>query len=264
MTATTSPTTRPSLRWAVSDVLTMIGRKLRHVLRTPDELIVSLILPITMMLLFVFVFGGALDRSGGYVDYAVPGVLILSAGFSASQTGIGLTSDLVTGVVDRFRSLPIVVSSVLTGHVVANLLRNLVSTTLVILVALLIGFRPAANVLEWAAAFGVVALYILMISWLSMIFGLLAKTVEGAGQFSFVILFLPYLSSAFVPTETMPDALRVVADNQPATPVIETVRALLTGSPVGNSAAWALGWCVGLGALAFVISSVLFVRRTSR
>ncbi|ASO19771.1 ABC-2 type transport system permease protein [Actinoalloteichus hoggarensis] len=264
MNTATTPTSRSSLRWAVSDVMTMIGRRIRHVLRTPDDLIVSLILPITMMLLFVFVLGGAIDRSGGYVDYAVPGVLILSAGFSAAQTGTGLTADLVTGVIDRFRSLPIVGSAVLTGHVITSLLRNIVSTTLVILVALLIGFRPQADLLAWVGVFGVVALYVLMISWLSMIFGVVSKTVEGAGQFSFVILFLPYLSSAFVPTETMPAALRVIADHQPATPVIETVRALLSGTPVGSSAAWAVGWCVTLGTLAFVISSVLFVRRTAR
>ncbi|AOS62950.1 ABC transporter permease [Actinoalloteichus hymeniacidonis] len=262
--STSNPAVASGPRWAISDSLIMIGRKLRHVRRTPDELIVSLLLPIIMMLLFVFVFGGAIEVGREYVDYVVPGVIILAAGFSASSTGTGLTGDLVTGVVDRFRTMPITRSSVLTGHVVSSLLTNLVSTGLVVGVALLIGFRPQADVLGWIAAVGVIALYILMICWLSMIFGLLAKTVQGASQFSFAILFLPYLSSGFVPTDSMPSFLRVIAENQPATPVIEAVRALTLGLPVGDNALLAVVWCLGIGLVAFGIATTLFVRRTAR
>jgi ABC-2 type transport system permease protein len=262
--ATTEGPHRSALTWAVADSTAMIGRSLRHTSRAVDALILSVVLPVMLMLLFVYVFGGAIETGSAYIDYVVPGIIILCAGYGAAETGVGVCHDLVNRIIDRFRTLPIVASSVLIGHVVASVARNLVSTVVVIGVAFAIGFRPTAGLLEWLAAIGLILLFVLSISWVSVSFGLVAKTPEAASGFAFFLLFLPYVSSAFVPTDTMPAPLQAVADHQPITPLIEAIRGLLTGTPIGASAAIAVAWFASITVVAFAGSALLFRRRTAR
>ena len=249
---------------AVSDTLTMIRRSLRHTVRTPDALLMAAVLPVLLMLLFVYVFGGAIETGTEYVDYVVPGIILLCTGYGAASTAVAVAADLAEGIIDRFRSLPILSSAVLTGHVVASLARNAFSTARVVGVAVLSGFRPTAGPLEWLAVAGVLLLFVLAMSWLAVALGLLARSVEGASGFTFFVLFLPYLSSAFVPTGTMPGVLRAIADHQPVTPIIETLRGLLLGTPIGSSGWLAVVWCGGLLVVSYALSSALFRRRTAR
>jgi ABC-2 type transport system permease protein len=253
-----------TLTWAVSDSLTMIGRSLRHTLRNLESLLMSVVLPVVLLLMFVYVFGGAISPSGDYVNYVVPGIILLCTGYGAASTAVAVAQDMAEGVVDRFRSMPIVSSAVLTGHVVASVARNAFATVLVIAVAHLTGFRPTADAGGWLAAAALLLLFVLAMSWIAVCFGLLARTVEGANAFTFLVLFLPYVSSAFVPTATMRPALRAVADVQPVTPVIETLRGLLLGTPVGSYGWQALAWCAGLLAVAYGCAAALFRRRTAR
>lgn len=248
--------------WAISDSVTMMGRSLRHLARSFDSILLSVILPVMMLLMFVYVFGGAISTGTAYINYVVPGIILLCAGYGASQTALSVTNDLVRGIIDRFRSLPITASSVLTGHVTASVARISISTAIVVGLAVAIGFRPHANVLEWLGALALVILFVLAIAWLSVVFGLLAKTVEGAGGFSFFVLFLPYVSSAFVPTHTMPKALHFFAEHQPVTPIIETIRGLLLGTPIGNSGWLAVAWCSAILLLSYTLVRFLFRRRT--
>jgi len=252
--------------WAdpLRDSRIFIVRSTRHSLRSIDAMVTSIALPVVILLLFVYVFGGALSPSGGYVDYVVPGIVLLCAGFGSSTTAIKVNEDMTNGVIDRFRSMPITGTAVLTGHVVASVVRNLASTVVVLGVAFLVGFRPHGDVLAWLAAAGVLTLYMAAISWLAASFGLVARSAEGAGAFSFFIMFLPYLSSAFVPTDTMPVVLRGVADHQPVTPIIETLRGLMMGTPVGNDWIVALAWCLGGILLGWSGAAALFSRRTAR
>jgi ABC-2 type transport system permease protein len=247
----------------MSDSLTMAGRSLRLTMRTPDALLTSLLLPIMLMLLFVYLFGGAIQTGTEYVTYVVPGVLLLCAGFGASMTAVSVSQDMTGGIVDRFRSLDVAGTAVLAGHVAASVARNLASTVLVFGVAFLIGFRPSAEPLDWLAAGGVLLAFMLAISWLSAAFGLLARSPEAAGGFTFLMAFLPYPSSAFVPIDTMPSWLHGFANNQPVTPVIETLRGLLLDSPVGNSPWLALAWCGGILVASVALAGVLFRRRTA-
>jgi ABC-2 type transport system permease protein len=248
---------------AVADWLTMAGRGLRLTRRNLDAVLTSLALPVLLMLLFVYLFGGAIDTGTRYVTYVVPGVLLLCAGFGASMTAVGVTTDMTGGIIDRFRSMDVAGASVLAGHVAASVVRNLASTVLVFGVAFLIGFRPSAGALDWLAAAGILVLFIMAISWLSAAFGLLARTPEAAGGFTFLVMFLPYPSSAFVPIETMPGWLHAFAQNQPVTPVIETLRGLLLGLPVGSSPWKALAWSLGILVASMAVSGVLFRRRTA-
>jgi len=238
-----------------------IGRSLRHSVRNVDALVLGIALPVILMLLFVYVFGGAIDPTGGYVNYVVPGIILLCAGFGAAGTAVGVAEDMTNGVIERFRTMPITSSTVITGHVVASLARNLVATAIVIMVALLVGFRPSAGVLEWLGALGLVSLWILAITWLFAALGLVADSVEAAGNYGFALLFLPYLSSAFVPIDTLPSWLQGLAEHQPITPVLETIRGLLLGSTVGPVAFWAVGWCLMIIAAAMVWAGWLFRRR---
>ncbi len=242
----------------------MIIRSVRHTSRDVETLVMSVVLPVMLMLMFVYVFGGAIHTGTQYVDYVVPGILLLAAGFGSATTAVSVCSDMVNGVVDRFRSMPISGSAVLTGHVVASLARNMLSTAVVIGVGLAVGWRPVAGPAQWAAAVALVALFILAVSWLSAALGLVAGSPESANGFTFVILFLPYVSSAFVPPSTMPAVLRGFAENQPVTPVIETLRGLLMGTPVGPDGTLAVAWCLLLLGASWVASAVLFRRRTSR
>jgi ABC-2 type transport system permease protein len=247
----------------MSDSLTMVGRSLRLTIRTPDALLTSLLLPVMLMLLFVYLFGGAIQTGTEYVTYVVPGVLLLCAGFGASLTAVSVSHDMTGGIVDRFRSLDVAGAAVLAGHVAASMARNLASTVLVFGVAFLIGFRPTAGPLDWLAAGGVLLAFMLAISWLSAAIGLLARSPEAAGGFTFLMAFVPYPSSAFVPIETMPSWLHGFAEHQPVTPVIETLRGLLLGTPVGTSAWLALAWCGAILVASVALTGVLFRRRTS-
>lgn len=241
----------------------LVGRSVRLSRRNLDALILSVALPVLLMLMFVFVFGGAIATGREYVTYVVPGILLLCTGYGAASTAPAVAADLQLGMVDRLRTLPIRGSAVLTGHVAASLARNGVATAVVVLVALLVGFRPTAGPLEWLLAVGLLALWVAALSWLAAGVGVLVGSVESAGAFSFVMLFLPYLSSAFVPVGTMPAALRAFGEHQPVTPVVETVRGLLPGAPVDRG--WeALAWCCGLLVVAAAFAAAVFRRRASR
>jgi ABC-2 type transport system permease protein len=238
-----------------------VKRSLRHSLRDGESLSMSIMLPVMLMLLFTFVFGGAIDPSGGYVDYVVPGIILLCAGFGAAHTAVYVAGDMQAGIIDRFRTMPLRASAVLTGHVVSSLLRNLLATGVVIAVALLVGFRPTAGLWGWMGAVGIIALYILAITYLFAAIGLAAKSPEGASGYGFILLFIPYLSSAFVPVESMPSWLQGIADNQPVTPIIEAIRSLLMGTPMGDAGWLAILWCVGILAIAFAWGAWLFRRK---
>jgi ABC-2 type transport system permease protein len=232
--------------------------------RDVEALLMAVVLPVMLMLMFTWIFGNAIDPSGGYVDYVVPGIILLCAGFGAASTAVSVSRDMTTGIIDRFRTMPLRSGAVLTGHVVASLARNLVATAVVIGVALLVGFRPESTPFEWIAVFGVVALYILAITYLFAAIGLAASSPEAASGYGFILLFLPYLSSAFVPVETMPDWLQWIAEYQPITPVIETIRSLLMGTPMGDSWWLALAWCVGILVAAVAWGAWLFRRKAAR
>ncbi len=246
--------------WTASDSLALVGRSVRHSIRSVDALLTAVLLPVLLLLLFVYVFGGAIETDARYLDYVVPGIILLCAGFGAATTAVSVNGDMTTGVIDRFRSLPIAGSAPLTGHVIASILRNLVSTVLVLGVALLLGFDPTASALEWLGVLGVLLAFMAAISWLAAAFGLLARSAEAAGAFSFIVLFLPYVSSAFVPPESMPAALEAIARHQPITPIVETLRSLMLGTP-GGDALVALTWCLGFAAIGCAAAALLFRRR---
>jgi len=241
----------------------MIARCVRLSRRNLDALLTSLILPILLMLLFVYLFGGAIGTGISYVSYVVPGVLLLCAGFGAGNTAVTVCQDMTGGIIDRFRSLDVPALAFLTGHVVASLVRNAASTILVLGVALLIGFRPHADTAAWLAAAGILLAFILAISWLAATAGLLTRSAETANAVTFLVMFLPYPSSTFVPIHTMPGWLQGFATNQPITPVVETLRGLLLGTPVGASPWRALAWCGGILLASVAVSAAAFRRRTT-
>ncbi|WP_395107132.1 ABC transporter permease [Actinomadura sp. SCN-SB] len=240
----------------------LAGRSLRVTFRNLDSLITALLLPVMVLLLFVYLFGGAINTGTAYVTYAVPGVLMLCAVYGASMTAVAVAADLNEGIVDRFRSMDLGGRTLLSGHITAATLRNLGSVAIVFAVAFAVGFRPGAGPAQWAAALGLITAFIVAMSAVSAMVGLLARTTEAASGFTFFVLFLPYPSSAFVPIHTMPDWLHGFARNQPATPVIESVRGLLLDQPVGHRPAAALAWCAGLLLVAAAFSGPLFRRRT--
>ncbi|WP_141430744.1 ABC transporter permease [Bacillus sp. 03113] len=241
-----------------------IRRSLLHSLRNTEALIMAIALPIMLMLLFTYVFGGAIDPSGQYVNYVVPGIILLCAGFGSSSTAVDVATDMTNGIIDRFRTMPIRSLNVISGHVVASLVRNLIATGIVISIALILGFRATTSIIAWFAAIGVIILFILTFTWLYAAIGLVASTPAAASGYGFVLLFLPYLSSAFVPTDTMPDWLHGVAENQPITPVIETIRTLLNGDTVGNHVWWAIGWCVFILAGSIMWSTWVFHKKAGQ
>jgi ABC-2 type transport system permease protein len=263
MTATAAPAVRPRLTGVTAEFV-FVGRSLRHSLRDGESLLMAIMLPVMLMLMFTWVFGGAIDPSGAYVDYVVPGIILTCAGFGASSTAVYVANDMRTGIIDRFRTMPLRAGAVLTGHVVASLLRNLVATAIVIGVGVLVGFRPTANLLEWVGTAALIAVYILAITYLFAAIGLAAGSPEGANGYGFILLFLPYLSSAFVPVPSMPEWLQPIAQYQPITPIVETIRALLMGTPITGEAWWALGWCAAILALAVVWGAWLFRRKSGR
>ncbi|MGI8880698.1 MAG: ABC transporter permease [Jatrophihabitans sp.] len=246
---------------ASTEWLTMIGRCTRLSRRHLDTMITSLMLPIMLMLLFVYLFGGAIDTGTKYVTYVVPGVLLLCTGFGAATTAVSVSADMTGGIVDRFRSMNVSGAAQLAGQVVASVARNAASTVLVIGVAYLIGFRPSAGPVEWLAAIGMLVLFVVALSWFAAAIGLLAPSPEAANGFTFFVMFLPYASSAFVPIDTMPSWIRGFAGHQPITPVIETLRGLLLGGPIGSHAVTAVLWCVGIMVVSVAASGALFGRR---
>ncbi|MFE7131313.1 ABC transporter permease [Streptomyces sp. NPDC057638] len=240
----------------------MAGRAIRLSSRAVDALVVALALPLMLLLVFVYLLGGAIDTGTRYITYVVPGILVLCAAFGAANTAVAVSEDMKGGVVDRFRALDVSGTAMLAGHVIASTLRNLVSTALVLGAGLLMGFRPDASAAGWLAAGALLVAFLVAISWLAAAVGLLARTPEAAGGFTFFMTFLPYPSSAFVPVESMPGWLRAFADHQPATPVIESLRGLLLGQPVGSTPYAALLWCAGIAAVAVALSERLFRLRT--
>ena len=248
-----------------SHVLTMSGRSLRLARRNIDTVITALALPVIIMLLFVYLFGGA-SRTGsgaGYASFVVPGVLVLCASFSSSVTAVSVSADMSGAMIDRLRSMDIGGPALLAGHVAASLVRNAASTTLVIGVALMIGFHPAASPVDWALALAMLFAFVLAISWVAAALGLVARSPEAAQGLTFVLIFLPYASSGFVPISTMPSWLQTFSAHQPVTPVIDTIRGLMLGTPVGCSPWVALGWCAGIVVVSGCASSALFRRRTA-
>lgn len=253
---------RPLLGWGAHDARAMIGRTLRRSVREPDTLIMAVALPVVIMLMFVTVFGGEIDTGRAYVDFVVPGIVLLCAGYGASSTAVGVAGDVTGDIMSRFRTLPIRPSSVLTGHVVASLVRNAVSTTLVVGVAFALGFRPTAGPREWLGVVALLAAYVLALTWIAVCVGVVASSPEAASGFSFGIMFLPYVSSAFVRPETMPAALEWFARHQPVTPVTDTLRTWLVGMP-GGDAVVAFAWCAGFYVVARLLAGRLFRRRTA-
>ena len=248
----------------LGDTTVLLGRSLRHIARSPDTIITTAIMPIAMMLMFVYVFGGAIDTgSDSYVRYMLPGILLITVASGISYTAFRLFGDMKGGIFERFQSMPIARSSVLWAHVLTSLVANLVSLVVVLLVALLMGFRTSAGVAEWLAVAGILLLFTLALTWLAVIPGLTAKSVDGASAFSYPLIFLPFLSSAFVPTGTMPGPVRAFAEHQPVTSIVDTIRGLFTRQPIGADLWTALAWCVGLLVVAYVFATITYRRRIS-
>lgn len=242
----------------MKNTLTMVHRSLRRDMRSIDALIMAIVLPVMILVLFTIVFGGAIDTGIDYINYVVPGIFLLCVGFGTAGTAVSVCSDSMTGLMDRFRSLPIGSASVLTGHVVSGVVRNTLTMVVVILLAIVLGFRPNADPVEWLATFGILWLLMLAFTWAAVVFGLLVKSVEAAGSFSFTTLLLPYLSSAFVPIDTLPKWIQGFAEHQPMTHIIETLRGLLLGNPIGNHGWWAIAWCLGIALVMYSVARVLF------
>lgn len=240
---------------ALHDTTVLTKRSLRHILRSPDTIITTAVTPIAMLLLFVYVFGSAIDVGGGsYVDYLLPGILLITVASGIAYTAFRLFTDVSGGIVERFQSMPIARSAVLWSHVLTSVVANLTSLVIVVLVAVLMGFRSGAGVLAWLAVLGILVLFTLALTWLAVIPGLTAKTVDGVSGFSYPLIFLPFLSSAFVPTAGMPGPVRWFAEHQPVTSIVDTIRALYAEQPVGSAIWVALAWCVGLLLLAYVLA----------
>jgi ABC-2 type transport system permease protein len=252
--------------WGIHDSAILIQRSLRHIFKNTDQLLALTIQPIMFMLLFRYVFGGAINTGGvSYVNFLVAGILVQSAAFGSLTTSMSVATDLQRGIVDRLKSLPILSIAVVMGHVVADLVRNVIQSIIMIAVGLLVGFRPEASFGEWIMIAGILLLFTFMMSWVAAIMGLLAKTVETVQWFGFFLVFpLTFASAAFAPTESMVRGLRLFAEHQPVTHVIEAIRALMIGAPVGNHAWWAIIWCLGITVIAIPITAYLFRQHTSK
>ena len=246
------------------DTAVLTGRSLRHISRSMDTIITTTLMPIAFMLLFVYVFGGAINSgSESYVDYLLPGILLITIATGVSYTAFRLFLDMKSGMFERFQSMPIARSSVLWAHVLTSLVANLVSLAVVVLVALLIGFRSPAGALVWLGVAGILVLFTLALTWLAVIPGLTAKTADGASGFSYPLIFLPFISSAFVPTDTMPGPVRAFAENQPVTSIVNAIRDLFTQRPVGIDIWIALAWCVGILIVAYAFAMRTYRRKIS-
>jgi ABC-2 type transport system permease protein len=245
-----------------TDTIVMFGRTLRHVTRSMDTIITVTIMPIAFMLLFVYVFGGAIRAgTGSYVNYLLPGILLIAIASGISYTGYRLFNDLQSGIFERFHAMPIARSSVLWGHVLTSVVSNAISVMVIILVALLMGFRSSAGVLPWLAVAGILVLFTLALTWIAVLAGLTAKSTDGAAAFSYPIVLLPFISSAFVPTATMPGPVRAFAENQPVTSIVNTIRALFEQQPAGGEIWIALAWCLGILIIACALAMVAYRRK---
>ena len=247
-----------------SDTVVLTGRSLRHVTRSLDTIITTAIMPIALMLLFVYVFGGAIKSgTGSYIDYLLPGILLITVGMGISYTAFRLFMDMRGGIFERFQSMPIARSSVLWAHVLTSLVANVISIVIVVGVALLMGFRSGAGILGWLAVAGILVLFTLALTWIAIIAGLSAKSVDGASAYSYPIIFLPFISSAFVPTSTMPGPVAAFAQNQPVTSIVNTIRDLFAARAVSGDIWIALAWCVGILVVAYIIAVAIYRRRIS-
>ena len=242
----------------------MTGRSLRHITRSPDTIITTAVMPIAFMLLFVYVFGGAIQTgSGKYVNYLLPGILLITIASGIAYTAYRLFLDMQSGIFERFQSMPIARSSVLWAHVLTSLVANVISLVVVVLVALLMGFRSGAGVLAWLAVVGILMLFTIALTWLAVIPGLTAKSVDGASAFSYPLIILPFVSSAFVPTESMPGPVRAFAENQPVTSIVNAIRDLYAQQPVSTDIWIALAWCLGLLSVAYALAIGIYRRKIS-
>ncbi|MCR1162944.1 ABC transporter permease [Paenarthrobacter sp. UW852] len=245
-----------------ADTSVLLGRSMRHIFRSVDTIITTAITPVALMLLFVYVFGGAIRTdTGNYVNYLLPGIMLIAIASGIAYTAVRLFTDMQSGIFERFQSMPIARSSVLWAHVLTSLVANGLSLVIIVLVALLMGFRTSASVLEWLAVIGILALFTLALTWIAIIAGLSAKSVDGAGGFSYPLIFLPFISSAFVPTETMPGPVRWFAENQPVTSIVNTIQDLFAQRPVGSDIWVALAWCLGILVLAYVFATAAYKRQ---
>ena len=242
---------------ALKDTWTMTKRSLRHILRSPDTIITVLITPIVILLMFVYVLGGALGQQTGsvnYIDFITPGIIIMTVCSGIAYAAFRLNSDIQKGIINRFRTMPVAPSSILSGQALSSALSNLFSCLLVLAVAFAVGFRTNAGLIEWLLFAGLLVLFTLATTWMAIYFGLKAKSAEGASSFSYILIFLIFLSPSFVPAGSMTPALRGFAESQPFTPIIETMRSLLTSGTAGNKVWIALGWCAGILVLMHVLS----------
>ena len=247
---------------SISDISVLTGRTLRHVTRSPDTIITTAITPVALLLLFVYVFGGAVKHgSGSYVTYLLPGILLITIASGISYTALRLFTDLQGGIFERFQSMPIARSGVLWAHVLTSLAANVISLVAVTAVAVAMGFRSGAGGPAWLAVAGILILFTLALTWIAVIPGLTAKTVDGAGAFAYPLIFLPFISSAFVPTGTMPGPVRAFADNQPVTSIVNAIRDLLTRQPVGTGIWTALAWCAGTLIVAYALATATYHRK---
>ena len=247
-----------------ADTSVLLGRSLKHIFRSADTIITTAITPVAIMLLFVFVFGGAIDTGQvNYVNYVLPGIMLIAIASGIAYTAMRLFVDLQSGLFERFHSMPIARSSVLWAHVLTSLVSNMITVVIIVLVGLLMGFRTSASFLDWLAVAGILVLFTLALTWLAIIAGLVAKTMDGATGFSYPLIFLPFISSAFVPTETMPGPVQFFADNQPVTSIVNSIQALFAGDPVGNDIWIALAWCVGILVVAYFFAMAAYRRRVS-
>ncbi len=248
-----------------NDMGVMLGRSMRHIFRSMDTIIKVCLTPIAMMLLFVYVLGGAIEtRTDNYVNYLLPGILLMAIASGIAYTAFRLFMDVQRGILERFHSMPIARSAMLWGHVLTSLVSNAISVAVIILVALIMGFRSSAGLLSWLAVAGILALFTLALTWLAVIPGLTAKTADGAIAFSYPLIFLPFISSAFVPTGSMPPAVRAFAENQPVTSIVDAIRALLSGQPVGDDIWVALAWCLGILIVAYLFAMRAYRRKAAK
>lgn len=265
-TATSHQARHSGLYWLVSDALVMTKRSIMHITRSLDQVLSLILFPVMFMLLNRYVLGGAIDTGEvSYANYLFAGILVQTLAFGANYTTINLAVDMKEGIVDRFKSLPMASSALLVGHIVADLFRNIISGVIIILMGFLVGFRPTAGVSEWLLVFGLAMLFTLAISALSAILGLIVKSLEAAQWIGFVLIFpLTFISSAFVPTDTMPAALQAFAENQPVTHVIDTMRHFLVGTPLDNSGWLSVIWCAAILVVSIPVAALMFRRHTSR
>ncbi|BCW12497.1 transport permease protein [Arthrobacter sp. NtRootA4] len=247
-----------------ADTSVLLGRSMRHIFRSVDTIITTAITPIALMLLFVYVFGGAIRTdTENYVNYLLPGIMLIAIASGIAYTAVRLFTDLQGGIFERFQSMPIARSSVLWAHVLTSLVAHGLSLVIIVGVALLMGFRTSANVLDWLAVAGILALFTLALTWIAIIAGLSAKSVDGAGGFSYPLIFLPFISSAFVPTETMPGPVRWFAENQPVTSIVNTIQDLFAQRPAGTDIWVALAWCLGILLVSYAFATAAYKRRNA-